>query len=399
MFIFYTLYANQSSSDYMKIIKIYLIFLCVFAVSVVLINCKVDSKSEVEQLNDTILKRDTISELTTQKPEEKSPSAEVDTLEFESLEPVVRITEYVNNPKSVIISPDGRYAYINNLEGMNTMIIDANTFETLALIEHTGKPVEFGITQEGRYIWISYFRLLEPGYPKELGNERSYRYKSVVVVYDTLTENFAHRIEVGIIPKVIAVSPDEKLVLVANWNSNDISVISTATYEVIKTISVGAIPRGVKFTPDGKYAYVCNFGGSTISKINIDSLEVESTIKNVGYKPRDIVISSKGDYAYFSNFGDGYLRKLDLETDEVVDKLKISSEARSVCMSNNNRYVFVVCYQTADVYVIDTEIFEIVGKYKSDVGAVGVALTPDNKYLWVTNQKTGSIKVYKVIYK
>ncbi|MBK6507208.1 MAG: hypothetical protein IPG02_16510 [Ignavibacteria bacterium] len=39
------------------------------------------------------------------------------------MEKVVRLTEGINNPKSVVISPDGRYAYINNLEGMNTMIV------------------------------------------------------------------------------------------------------------------------------------------------------------------------------------------------------------------------------------------------------------------------------------
>lgn len=327
-----------------------------------------------------------------------SQSYEVDSLEFTGLEKVIRLTENINNPKSVVISPDGKYAYINNLEGMNTMIIRTDNYETVSVIEHTGKPVEFGITLNGRFIWISYFRLLEEGFPKNLGVESSYRYPSVVVVYDTLTKNLVKRIDVGIIPKIIAVSPDEKLVFVANWNSYDISVISTESYQVIKTIKVGAIPRGVEFTPDGKYAYVCNFGGSTISKIDVASLEVISTIKNVGYKPRDMVISSTGDYAYFSAFGDGYLRKLDLLTDEVVDKIKIGTEPRSVCMTNNNKYLFVVNYKNGTVDAVDLTDFSIIGEYDADTGAVGVALSPDNKYLWVTNQSTGSVIVYNVKY-
>ena len=327
-----------------------------------------------------------------------SPSFEVDSLEFTGLEKVVRLTEGIDNPKSVVISPDGRYAYINNLEGMNTMIINTDNYETVSIIEHTGKPVEFGITLGGRFIWITYFSLLEEGFPKNLGVESAYRYPSVVVVYDTLTKDIVKRIDVGIIPKIIAVSPDEKLVFVANWNSYDISVISTENYQVIKTIEVGAIPRGVEFTPDGKYAYVCNFGGSTISKIDVVSLEVISTINNVGISPRDMVISSKGDYAYYSAYGDGYLRKLDLQTDEVVDKIKIGIEPRSVCMTNNNKYLFVVNYQNGTVDAVDLTDFSIIGEYDADKGAVGVALSPDNKFLWVTNQSTGSVIIYKVNY-
>lgn len=355
-----------------------------------------DVRATIPLNRDSLLRADSLKKSDSLK--RLSPSHEIDSLEFTGLERVVRLTENINNPKSVVISPDGRYAYINNLEGMNTMIIRTDNYETVSVIEHTGKPVEFGITLNGRFIWITYFRLLEEGFPKNLGVESAYRYPSVVVVYDTLTKDLVKRIDVGIIPKIIAVSPDEKLVFVANWNSYDISVISTENYQVIKTIKVGAIPRGVEFTPDGKYAYVCNFGGSTISKIDVASLEVISTINNVGISPRDMVISSKGDYAYYSSYGDGYLRKLDLQTDEVTDKIKIGIEPRSVCMTNNNKYLFVVNYQNGTVDAVDLTDFSIIGEYDADKGAVGVALSPDNKFLWVTNQSTGSVIVYKVNY-
>jgi YVTN family beta-propeller protein len=326
-------------------------------------------------------------------------SEDVDSLEFDNLEKIARITEKVNNPKSVIISPNGKYAYINNLEGMNTMIIDAESFETLDIIEHTGKPVEFAFTHNGRYVWISYFRLLEKGYPREFGVERNYRYPSVVVVYDTLEKALTKRIEVGIIPKVITVSPDEKLVFVANWNSASISVIDADSFQVIKTIKVGAIPRGIRFTPDGKFAYICNFGASTISRINIDDLEVDLTLNNVGYKPRDIVIRNDGKYAYYTNFGDGYIRKLDIEENKVVDKIKIGSQPRTLCITNNNKYIFAVNYSSGTISVINADNFELINEYRADIGAVGVALSPCMRYLWVTNQSTGSIIVFKVNYK
>jgi len=113
-----------------------------------------------------------------------------------------------NNPKSVRIDPGGKYAYVNNLEGLNTAVIDVQTGQIRKTIHHTGKPVEIAFTGGGRYVWISYFRLLEEGYPRELGDEREYRFPSVVVVYDTVEQKLIARVPVGIIPKVLAVSPD-----------------------------------------------------------------------------------------------------------------------------------------------------------------------------------------------
>ena len=92
------------------------------------------------------------------------------------------------------------------------------------------------------------------------------------------------------------------------------------------------------------------------------------------------------------------MRKLDLQTDEVVDKIKIGSEPRSVCMTRNNRYIFVVNYQSQTVDMIDTETFTKVLSQPTDHGSVGVALSPDMKFLWVTNQDTGSIQVFEIIY-
>lgn len=363
---------------------------------VVFSSCSKQETKPVTQNLDSLRKADSLRQAVI-KDSLRTANA-VDTMFIAGLEQTARIVKNVNNPKSVIISPNGRYAYINNLEGMNTMIINTETYEVENVIEHTGKPVEFAFTKGGRYLWISYFRLLEKGYPRELGVERNYNYPSVVVVYDTLEKALTQRIDVGVIPKVLAVSPDERLVAVANWNSDDVSIIRTDSMTVVKTIKTGLIPRGMEFTPNGEYLYVCNFGSSTLSKINVLALEVEATIKNVGYKPRDIVITKDGQFAYFSCFGDGMMRKLDLKNDEVIDKIKIGSEPRSVCMTRNNRYIFVVNYQSQTVDMIDTESFTKVLSQPTDHGSVGVALSPDMKFLWVTNQDTGSIQVFEIIY-
>jgi YVTN family beta-propeller protein len=71
---------------------------------------------------------------------------------------------------------------------------------------------------------------------------------------------------VGLHACALAVTPDEKQVVVANANSDTISVIEVATDHVIDTISLawhpnaffGASPNALQFDPSGKTLYVCN---------------------------------------------------------------------------------------------------------------------------------------------
>lgn len=302
----------------------------------------------------------------------------------------------INNPKSVRISPCGKYAYVNNLEGLNTSIIEVATGKILRTIEHTGKPVELAFTEGGRYVWISYFRLLEEGYPRELGDERQYRHRSIVVVYDTLTQKLVARIPVGIIPKVITVSPDGRLVFVANWRSHSVTVIDARSFQVLKEIRVGAVPRGMVFTPSGKHCYVANLGEQTLSVVDVQNLSVVKTITDIGLKPRHLAISRDGGTLYLSNHGDGHLRTLDTVTNRITGVREVGEEPRTIVLSPDGRFLYVVCYESNQLSLLDAETMDILATARTDLHPVGVDVTPDGQSVWVTNQTASTIQVFEV---
>jgi YVTN family beta-propeller protein len=74
-------------------------------------------------------------------------------------------------------------------------------------------------------------------------------------------------IPVGSLPYGVAVSPDGRKVYVANYLSNSVSVINTATNSVTATLPVGTTPAGVAVTPDSSRVYVANFGSNNVSVI------------------------------------------------------------------------------------------------------------------------------------
>src|SRR5262249_39109373 len=77
---------------------------------------------------------------------------------------------------------------------------------------------------------------------------------------------------------------------ITNQNSNNVSVINTATNTVIATINVDAAPFGVAVSPDGSKVYVANTHSNTVSQIDTGSNTVTATA-SVGSQPAGIAIT------------------------------------------------------------------------------------------------------------
>lgn len=304
--------------------------------------------------------------------------------------------------KSVRVSPDGRRAYVENLEGQRTLVYDTRTFARIAEITHVGKPVETAFTEGGRFVWISYLRLLLPGYPVAVPDETRYDRPSQVAVYDAAQSRIVARIDVGIMPKFLAVSPDESLVAVSNWISDTVTLIDTKRRAAVATVKVGHVPRGLCFTPDGRWLYVTNFRGSSLSRIDVVARRVVKTITKVGDQPRHLVITRDGTTMFLSTNRDGWLHKYSLTpngedvTETRVASVFVGREARTIGLTPDGRFVFVCCFDSGSVVAVDAATMKVVSRTRVGDGAVGLDLSPDGRHLWVVTQPTRTLRVFAV---
>lgn len=104
-------------------------------------------------------------------------------------------------------------------------------------------------------------------------------------------------IGVGDEPRFVAVSPENFEAFVTNTVSGTVSVISLAgddAFQVVADIPVGAEPRGCALTPNGTRLYVANHTAGTVSVIDTKTRSVVDTI-DVGGEPQAIAISNDGD--------------------------------------------------------------------------------------------------------
>src|SRR5215472_14520630 len=200
---------------------------------------------------------------------------------------------------------------------------------------YLGGPVEAAFSPDRRYVYVSNYSMYGPALTRQGhdvcspadGFDSSFVYRINVA-----TMRVAQVIHVGSVPKFLAVTPDDRYLLVSNWCSYALSVVNVRTAKEIKRISLGPYPRGIAVDPNSSTAYMAIMGSTEIAKVNLRTFTVRS-IPNVGVSPRHLVMSPSVRWLYATLNGDGTVAKIDARTGRVVARVSTGAEPRSMAIA------------------------------------------------------------------
>ena len=132
---------------------------------------------------------------------------------------------------------------------------------------------------------------------------------------------------------------------VINYDSNNVSVISTATKQVVKTLDVGAGPLSLTASPQRNRVYVSNSLSNSVSVIDTSTNEIVATIRievlpgsfynpEVSYDPvtypnRVTEVAASRDRLYV-NATDGRITVINTDTNTVVGAYELVPSAISM---------------------------------------------------------------------
>jgi YVTN family beta-propeller protein len=249
------------------------------------------------------------------------------------------------SPKSVLASNTGLVSAHNMMYRHSVTIYDAVTTNLIATVPDTvvlsdfgykkysgsykGAPVEGAFSPDGKYLYFTNYAMYGKGFTKE-GHDTC----SPASGYD---DSFLSRIDlatmkidavypVGSVPKVVQVTPDNKYVLVSNWCSYTVTVISVETGKRIKDIKIGRYPRGIEISDDSQFAYVAEMGGSNIHRINLN--DFSKTLIPIGVNPRALQLSPDGKFLYATLNSSGKVIAWNLEKSKVFKSVKTGAIKR-----------------------------------------------------------------------
>lgn len=314
------------------------------------------------------------------------------------------------SPKSVVASGTGLFA-AQNMMYRHTITLYNKSGELIAKISdeidlkahgfsdyqgdsYLGGPVEACFSKDGNYLWVSNYTMSGDGFNNpgcDACNGKGYD-PGFIYKINTQTFQIEKVIKVGAVPKYLAITPDEKKMVVSNWSSGDVSIVDLATEKEIKKVDVGAHPRGVAISSDSKWAYITVMGSTKIARINLTSYE-KTYITNVGKSPRHVVLSSNDSLLYISlNSGNSLLKYC--ISDSTHQYCTTNAGPRSMVLSPDQHYLYVVNYFADTFSKIRTDSMQVVEVVKTGHHPIGITANWEDSEIWVACYE-GKIEIFK----
>lgn len=325
--------------------------------------------------------------------------------------------------KSVVASGTGLY-FAQNMMYRHTISVLDHTKELVKTIDdsvdlreygydvsgdvYRGAPVEAAFSSDGSFAYVSNYRMYGPGYDPEAGGDscsKDQGQDSFVFRIDATTLVIDHVYPVGPVPKHLATTPDDRLLLVSNWCGFDVSVIDLATHETIAVVDVGRYPRGIAITNDSKTAYVALMGSTGIAVIDLTVFSaadrdagaagepVPTYLGDIGISPRHLVLSPDDKTLYVTLNGEDAVVAVDLASGLVVRRVQTGHAPRSMDISTDGTALYVVNYKSHTMSKIRARDFTLLQEFDTAPKPIGITYDSFNDEVWVSTY-SGTIHVY-----
>jgi len=315
------------------------------------------------------------------------------------------------SPKSVAASQSGLVSAHNMMYQHSVTIYDSPSLELVTTVKdsvsltslgipgfsgtYRGAPVEGAYSPDSQYLYFTNYSMYGKGFTKEghdvcspsSGFDTSYLSRINLADY-TIDAVYP----VGSVPKVVSVSPDNKYVLVSNWCSYTVSVISVEKQKLVRTIKIGRYPRGISISSDSKYAYIAEMGGSNIHRIDLD--DFSKTLIPIGSNPRAIKLSPDDKTLYATLNISGKVVSWDLENNKMIKSVKTGLAARSLALNGDGTSLFVVNFNSGTMTKLRAADLSIIQTVKVCKEPIGVTYDNETERTWVACYE-GSIKVFQ----
>ncbi|WP_349269660.1 Virginiamycin B lyase [Mycolicibacterium parafortuitum] len=244
--------------------------------------------------------------------------------------------------RRLVLSPDGRYAYVTSYH-------DGGTYGVVVINPATGTattiPIIGGSTPTGTYRNLL---VVSPdgryAYVADHNN-------SVSIINPVTGTATTIPITGGKIGQVV-VSPDSRYAYTTN--DDGVSVIDPATGTATTIPITGGNALQLVVSPDSRYAYATDLqDGGTVSVIN-PATGTATTIPITGGNVLQLVVSPDSRYAYVTDFYRGGTVSVIDPTTGTATTLPTGDNSNQLVVSPDSRYAYLSDYNSGTVTIIDS---------------------------------------------
>jgi YVTN family beta-propeller protein len=275
------------------------------------------------------------------------------------------------DPHEVIVSPDGKTAYMSNYGG--------GAYNTISVADLTAQKslpaIDLGPLHGPHGLWFAGGKL----YFTAESNKVIGRYDPSAGKIDWILGTGQDRTH------MIMVASNLDRIFTTNVSSGTVSIID----KVIRpggpaagsrppdweqtVIAVGRGSEGFDITPDGKELWTGNAQDGTISIIDIAGKKVIETLDAKVRGANRLKFTLDGKRAFVSSLGGADLAVFDVRSRQDVKRIKLGQGAAGILMQPDGARVYVACSPDNYVAVIDLTTLEVVGRIDAGQDPDGLA--------------------------
>lgn len=201
----------------------------------------------------------------------------------------------------------------------------------------------------------------------------------------------------------VAVNPDGVHVYVAG-GANGVYVLDSVSFQDLGNIAVSAgggtqpNPQGLAVSPDGRLLYVSNNqDGGAVTILEIASKAVLASVSlGPGAMPLAVAPSPDGLRAYLAFSGVNVVKVFELVTSNITATIPVGSRPVGIAVTPDGRKVYVANELDGTVSVYDTVTSQI---RTTTVGTLptGIAISPDGSRAYVANRGSDTVSVISTV--
>ena len=230
--------------------------------------------------------------------------------------------------------------------------------------------------------------------------------------YSTGDDKVGRRVELGLFPATVAVSPDGYLAYVVNFNlygdkvPSSVSVVATDEMAEIKRITTCTMPHGSRLSPDGSRHYSACMMDDMVVEIDTRKMAVaryfvlrkgeEKGFSGAPFPAAAVAAAPNAAAASTpasttTDHGAGHDMGHGMEPTKPGD---VSCSPTWAQPSADGKRVFVACNKTSDIAEIDVGSWSLVRRIPAGEGVYNLAVTHDGKLLLGTNKRGQSVSLF-----
>ncbi|NIF22492.1 YVTN family beta-propeller repeat protein [Candidatus Pantoea multigeneris] len=220
--------------------------------------------------------------------------------------------------------------------------------------------------------------------------------RSEIIIYDLTTGKIRETLQGYLTPRNILFSPDGDYFYISDSSLGKISKIETATLKNTLNIAAGPGVFGTAISKDGKSLYANNQASSTVSHFSSEYGIASAVIQGFSQPRQGVKLSPDGKLLLVTNFVGDKITLVDTNSDSIVGEITGFNKIRAISITADGKTVFAANSGSDSIAVVDVATRKIVKTIAVGKEPYGAALTPDGKFLYSGNLADNSLSVIDV---